>query len=692
MTISDANWNAASDPFVQSAPSFSGTPSPDMAGANLTGVEVTISNALSGICDDLDRQVVVLVHDTSGEVLHFEQFYLFDDRADAGAAEFHTYAERWNGSGGDQYQATFFAGIIVVGGSSTCRLHGLVGSFPNNEYRMRVTRYPSYRDRTLAQLLFAIGQHTVDELPIWDDQALGNFFEPREFMDKDSFQTNSDKANHQRFNFISRRGETVESLIMGLAGQTADFSTIRPSDTNDGVVSLHLYHHEDLPERRDVVLDSGSLSKDPHVLAWELRTGVVEPISGIDATYGHYHVRKYNDGATLERLLKNEFPLEYRTGEDRFIVGTSPDRVVEMEFPNMVVTGHGLDRGGILAQFPIYTRAKSQDELEIVFDWYGLNFMPGDKVNVFVSGLGWDSTNGETFIVNETAIEDAIHGTVKVTLRRAWGIGNPHPYDWRDASDLAGSEPSEDWPFLFSSENLRFVGMNENIFGSTDGDFAQNWLNTFGHVRETGDYSTDEDENMIEEGALGAIYKPGSDSQAPYGWPSVWFVTGGKVPAQPSPPANYGSGDALLWWVWRAIDLDSTNKYLLHHVLDGNNEIKVYTVGGGAGAFDIRVKVGGVVDVETVTVSEDYATYVIAQFGGTDRVNVSGTEDTGVGWSSFPGIGTGADVYFGTDGAGAGAMNANVAEIGLVLPQSPEDVDTMYAQLEAYIREKYGVQ
>jgi hypothetical protein len=696
VTISDANWNSATDPFVQGTPSFGSTPAGAfVSGTNLKWLTFTGSNFLSGIVEDPERQIVLLVHDTDDSVEHMDQFHLYDDRTDSGASEWHEYTERWKNGSGDYIRDDIFAGIICVTGSSTCLLEGYYPSFPNNTYRVRVTRFPSYRLVTLAQAVFAAGMHVRDELGIWNDAGSGAFFRPRDFMDKAAFQANSAKFNHQTLDAVFRNGVTVEKLVMELVGQTADFATIRPSDSDAGDVKLHLYHHQDLPTRSDLVLSHDTQEVSRHVLSWELRTNVVEPITAIKAQWGHYHTREDADTPTQERFLKNDFPLDYKTGEDRFYVGMRPDNIAEMKFPNHVVANHGLDRSGILAQFPLYMRYKSQDELTVTFDWYGLNFMPGDLVQCFVDQVGLDETNGTGFVVIETEIANPIKGEVRVLLRRAWGIGSPHPYDWRDAEDSAGSEPAEDWPFIYSAENIRLVGDNSNVFGSTEDDYSKQWLNSVAHVIEKSgtagarDYSGDSDENMIEYGALGALLKSPIDSNAPYGWPSVLFVTGGEQVVN----ATISSGPAILWWVWTPIDLNTLNDYLVYHFVDANNYFQVRTTGAGAGKISIEMRISGVLTTKEITVSEGSSGYVIVQFGGTDKVNVSGSEDTGVSWTTFLGVNSSVSIFFGCDGAGGnGPPSANIAEIGLVMPQtaSSETADGMYAQVEAYIQEKYG--
>lgn len=289
MTILDADWNASDDPFVKPAPSFATTPDGWFSsGTNLSFLTVEARNVLSGVLDDEDRQVVVLAHDTNGSIERGAAFHNTADRLDESTAQWHPYRERSRNDEGDPIWFDVLACSLIVNdaGDDTCYLDLSFSSFPNNEYRIRITRFPIYYDNDLAQLILSLGSFLLGDLPIWDESGLGTFYQGRDFLDKDSFQAYSDREFSHRLRFIAKRGESINSMIADMLGQTPSLAAIRPSDTDDGKTSLHVYHPEELPVRSDVVLSSDSQTVTPHVISWELRQGIVNPTTGYNVTFG----------------------------------------------------------------------------------------------------------------------------------------------------------------------------------------------------------------------------------------------------------------------------------------------------------------------------------------------------------------------------------------------------------------------
>lgn len=694
MTISDANWNSATDPYVEGDPVFATTPSPVYSVAtNLIRLTWTGKGFLSNVVHDENRQTVVLRRNTDDSIEFADQFHSHGDRTNIGTDEFRAFDDRFTGSDGTQRRVEMFAPTIVMSdayGNVTWQLTIDINSFPTNEYQVVVIRYPAYFDKTVPQLITALGMHYA-QLAIWDDQGLGNFSHPRDFMDKASFQALATRIEAPNCRFVASKGKAIDDHIMALVSQAPDLYSIRPNDTlGDGMVSLHALHRTKLAKRTDLVLDSATLATSKHVLDWECRLSVVEPVTGYKVTYGYYAQRENNNTSAPSSLLKNSFPLDYKTMDDRFDSVYSSENVIERPHPNACAKAVAvtLDLGGIQARNPLYQRLLSQDEVVVEFDWYGMNFMPGDHVQIFLDEVGFDETTGATFVVEDTAIKDALKGIISVTFRRAYGIENPHPYEMR--GEAAGdSSPAEHWPFMYSAENLGAMSDGDDPFALAVAERLRYWRNDWASTQVQGDYAAggfDEHMRPLAD-TSNATYHDIDDANAPYfRWPSVRFNDG----TQQSVRTVASGGDALMWWVWKAIDLSEVAKYLLHHVKDASNHISALTA-GTAGKFLIQARVAGVTHSSVVDVSESNSTYIICRFesGGTNRVNVSGTLWVPP-WGSFPGMNSANPFYFGTDGGSNTGVNANVAEMGLLIPQGAESIGTMYTQLEAYIKEKYN--
>jgi len=691
MTISDANWNSSTDPFRQGAPDFNSIPSPNMVSTTLTYMTFTGKYFLSGVIDDEDRQTIVLVKDSDNTVESMDQFHCHADRTIAGGAEWKTYSVRYTGGDGAQRSATVGAHTIVLHDSDeTWRLSGTFSSFPNNEYRIRAERYPCWWEQDGPQTIVSLGMHFLTELTPWDDSATGTHFEPREFMDKASFQAASPTAERHTLRFIAVKGKTITELIEEVMGQTPHFYAIRPNNTtNDAKVTFHCIDQKSCESRSDLVLQHRTMEASPHVLGYDLRRNVLEPITGYDFQYGAYQIRENNDTSVATTVLKNDFPLDYKTGEDRLSTSWTDKNIAKLEFPHVGIAEHDLALGGVLAQFPLYRYLKAQDELSIDMDWFGLNYLPGDIFNVFLENIGYDDTNGRSFQVMRTRIKDAKAGVVQVTARTSYGIANPHPYLWRDETTTFGSKPAEDWPFLFSVENLGAFDASENVFTQGPSLASGTWINAFAEVRERSDYSTLTDQHMTENGAAGALYQLPSNSNAPFNGPSVSFITGGIMDCTgTSFPVN--GTNAILWWIWNPVDLSLSGRYLIEHTYDANNSLEVYS-NGTANQFRIRVKNAGTTTTTDVSCNEDQSSWVMVRFdnagGGRNKVLVNGSSTSG-NWTAFPGIGTN-DVNFGWDGSSALGIAANIAEIGCVSPQgATETISTFASNVQAYLEEK----
>lgn len=447
MTISDANWNNSSDPFLMaSAVTLSGFT--DVSAVDGNGVfTFDVTGALNIIVDDPDVQEWFVVSDTVPvESTLALAFWLIDSEYDTGPAS----AVEYDGEAKNSFTVGF-SKIFGAEASTEAVIyianHSILGGLDNGYIGCRVAY--CWKEKFAPQIIMSMAMHYSS----WKITM-------RDYMDKASFQAASMDYDTYKTTGIGggalscwrEAGSTLLEQIDKIVRQTVDWIAIRP-DAN-GVVKLHYVGRHSGDERTTII----DFDDDSHGVKG-YRGGVNNDlrIDKLNLRPGGFGRRQGNSsseirGATSRFESSYGHPLNTDANEDdvRFMRSTF-NQSANISCPYWL-TEHDLSR-----HFLMHYWAHEQEEISFEHGLQHFNYNIGDRVHISCAKLGLDGT--EHFVVYEKDVDyDSLHAKVKVM--RVYG------YEGAPPSRFSQYDNCIAW---FTPEQLgrQPQGLSDQVFEST---------------------------------------------------------------------------------------------------------------------------------------------------------------------------------------------------------------------------------
>lgn len=410
MSISGAQWGAASDPFIM-ATALSLSSWVDISTVGQQRLTFNITGALDVVTDDPDIQEVVLQEVAAP----YREVRIPEFRLTVSAStEFDDLEWIETPQGNPRGRVM----VPLVGADTSTAAQASYEPISSGPLPVRLVFRTGYawKEKDPAQLITSWLQHYVRS-----DVDLSLH------MDEDSFADASadfDAIDQLKMSCVREVGLSIMETVEKAMRQTVDFLATRPNETT-GAMAMH-YIRRDLAVKRDNVID---LDNDIDVEDWSGGSDAALIVDSIAYTYGNYARRlagliyqDVDEGKSWEYTS----PMNLASTEDRDVwTRRASGDELKIDFP-WVMNRFGLERHWDMGFW-----AHEQEEITFSMGPRHFNFEVGDVVKVSCASFGLDEAS---MLVLEKDVDlDDLGATI--TVRRAYGFAGARPHRvWPDLS------------------------------------------------------------------------------------------------------------------------------------------------------------------------------------------------------------------------------------------------------------------